>query len=129
VRVGVGSARASLAGVAVFVLASAGCGLNAGGSDVVGTVNVTATDSGFDPATLNLDKAGKYTIHYTNKGTRPYAVDVEGNGIDTDGDVIQPGQSGDVQVDLSKPGTYAMHSQTDNTDRSKELHGEVVVKG
>ena len=128
-RVGVGSARASLVGVAVFMLSSSGCGFNAGAGDVVGTINVTATDAGYDPATVTLDKPGKYTFHYTNNGSRPYAVDVEGNGVDTDGDVVDPGKSGDVQVDLSKPGTYAMHSQTDNTDRSKELHGQVVVKG
>ena len=129
-RVGVGSARAPLSGVAVFMflLLTAGCGMG-GGGDVVATIDVTASDSGFDPATVNLDKPGKYSFHYTNKGTRPYGLDVEGNGIDTDGDVIDPGKSGDVQVDLSKAGEYEMHSQTDNTDRSHELHGKVVVKG
>jgi plastocyanin len=129
VRVGVGSTRAPLIGVAVFMLLTAGCGGDAGGGNVVATINVTASDAGFDPATVNLDKPGMYTFHYTNKGTRPYAVDVEGNGVDTDGDVVQPGQSGNVQVDLNKAGTYEMHSQTDNTDRSHELHGKVVVKG
>jgi hypothetical protein len=115
----------------VCALLVAGCGGEAagGGGDVVGTINVTASDSGFDPATVNIDKPGKYTFHYTNKGTRQYALDIEGNGVDTDGDAIDPGKSGDVQVDLSKAGTYDMHSQDDGANRSKELHGKVVVKG
>jgi hypothetical protein len=113
----------------MFMLLTVGCGSGTGAGDVAATINVTASDSGFEPSTVNIDKPGKYVFHYTNKGTKPYAVDVEGNGVDTDGDVVQPGQSGDVQVDLSKSGTYSMHSQTDNTDRSHELHGQVVVKG
>src|SRR5215471_7940833 len=101
-------------GVAVLILLTTGCGLGVGAEDVVATIDVTASDSGFDPSTVNLDKPGKYVFHYTNKGSRPYAVDVEGNGVDTDGDLVQPGQSGDVEVDLGKSGTYQMHSQTDN---------------
>jgi len=102
---------------------------NVGGTAPVATIDVTASDAGFEPATVNLDKPGVYVFHYTNQGTKPYGLDVEGNGIDTDGDVIDPGKTGDVQVDLSKAGSYEMHSQTDNTDRSHELHGKVVVKG
>jgi Cupredoxin-like domain len=126
--------RAPLIGVALFVLFSlpaTACGMMGigGGGGVVSTINVTASDSGFDPATVNLDKPGVYVFHYTNSGTKPYGLDVEGNGVDTDGDVVQPGGTGDVQVDLNKSGSYEMHSQTDNTDRSHELHGKVVVKG
>jgi hypothetical protein len=132
VRVGVDSLRSPLAAVVFFALLTAGCGMAdaAGGSgSVVATINVTASDTGFDPGTVNLDKPGVYNFHYTNQGTRSYGLDVEGNGVDTDGDVISPGKTGDVQVNLNKSGSYDMHSQTDNTDRSHELHGKVVVKG
>jgi hypothetical protein len=130
VRVGVDSLRSPLAAVVLFALLTAGCGMmDVTGGGVVATINVTASDAGFAPATVNLDKPGVYNFHYTNQGTRSYGLDVEGNGVDTDGDVIAPGKTGDVQVNLGKSGSYDMHSQTDNTDRSHELHGKVVVKG
>lgn len=129
-RVGVDSLRSPLAAVVLFALLTAGCGMmDVTGGGVVATINVTASDAGFAPATVNLDKPGVYNFHYTNQGTRSYGLDVEGNGVDTDGDVIAPGKTGDVQVNLGKSGSYDMHSQTDNTDRSHELHGKVVVKG
>lgn len=118
---------ASIVAVGGLLLASACGGSGSGGA--LQTISVTAADSGFSPSTINLDKTGTYTFHYTNNGSRQYAVDIEGNGVDKDGNPVDPGKSGDVTVDLNQAGTYEMHSQDDGADRSHELHGSVIVKG
>src|SRR5262245_54135705 len=123
-RPGVGSlCRGAVGGLAAVALLAAMAACGGGGDSVVATIDVAAADDGFSPATGTLDKPGTYVFHYTNKGSRSYALDIEGNGVDTDGDAVEAGQTGDVQVNLSKAGTYAMHSQDDNNDRSHELHG------
>jgi hypothetical protein len=117
--------------VAAALLLLPAAGLAACGGDsgsVLKTVTVTASDSGFSPSTVNLDRPGKYTFHEVNNGTRPIAIDVEGNGVDQDSDPADPGKTIDLTVDLG-PGTYTMHSQDDGADRSHEIKGSVVVKG
>jgi hypothetical protein len=119
----------ALIGGAVCALLFAGCGPGADASGPVQTVQVNITDSGFDPSSITLGKTGTYDFHYTNHGTKQYAVDIEGGEVDKDGAPVNPGASGDVQVDLGSTGTYQMHSQDDYADRSHELHGTVTVKG
>jgi hypothetical protein len=113
--------------VVAAALLTAACGL--GGDGVVSTIALTAHDSGFEPSVVNLDRTGTYVFHYTNRGSRRYGVDVEGNGVDTDGDVVDPGGSGEVEVTLGQAGTYVIHSQDDATDRSHEIRGTIMVKG
>jgi plastocyanin len=114
---------------ALVLLPAAGlaaCGGDSGSA--LKTVTVTASDSGFSPSTVNLDKPGKYTFHEVNNGTRPIALDIEGNGVDQDATPADPGKTTDLTVDLGT-GTYDMHSQDDGADRSHEIKGSVVVKG
>lgn len=127
-RPGRASALVRNAGAVVAAtLLTAACGLGGGG--VVSTITLTAHDSGFEPSVVNLDRPGTYVFHYTNRGSRRYGVDIEGNGVDTDGDVVDPGGSGEVEVTLGQAGTYMIHSQDDATDRSHEIRGTVTVKG
>jgi plastocyanin len=124
-----GTAR-RCAAISAFVLLpavlAAGCG---GGSGAPAqAVTVMATDTGFNPATVSLDRPGTYTFHEVNNGTRKYALDVEGNGVDQDGDPVDPGKTFDLTVDLA-PGTYTMHSQDNGQDRTHEIKGTIVVRG
>lgn len=119
----------SFIGLVGGALLMAGCGGGDGGGNVLSTITVTATEAGFSPSTINLDKAGTYTFHEINNGKSQIALDVEGNGVDKDMNPIDPGKTGDLTVDLNQAGTYAMHSQDDGADRSREIHGSIVVKG
>ena len=52
--------------------------------------------------------AGVVTFTVTNSGSIPHALEVEGQGIERETDVIQPGQSATLRLTL-KPGTYEVY--------------------
>jgi uncharacterized cupredoxin-like copper-binding protein len=92
------------------------------------TVDLTATDFKFNPDDPTV-KAGDVTFKVTNDGQTVHNLEVEGpNGeAEIEGDV-QPGDSGEVSVDLSEPGKYEFYCPVSN---HKELGmvGEVTVQG
>ena len=92
------------------------------------TVDLTATDFKFNPDDPTV-KAGDVTFKVTNNGQTVHNLEVEGpNGeAEIEGDV-QPGDSGEVSVDLSEPGKYEFYCPVSN---HKELGmvGEVTVQG
>ena len=55
-------------------------------------------------------KAGTVTIHVDNASSNEYqhGIAIEGNGVDTDGNIAQPGSTSTVTVKL-KPGTYTFY--------------------
>jgi plastocyanin len=55
-------------------------------------------------------RAGSVTIALTNPGTDrlPHAIAIEGDGVDKDGQVVQPGGRSTVTVRLA-PGTYTFY--------------------
>jgi uncharacterized cupredoxin-like copper-binding protein len=61
----------------------------------------------FDKTDLTA-KAGKVSIVMENPSSVPHAVAVEGNGVDKDGETVQPGGKSTVTVTL-KPGTYTFY--------------------
>ena len=76
------------------------------------TLKLSADPSGalkFDKSKLTA-KAGKVTIDMDNPSSSgvPHAIAVEGNGVDKDGETVQPGGKSTVSVDL-KPGTYSFY--------------------
>ena len=92
------------------------------------TVDLTATDFKFNPDDPTVN-AGDVTFKVTNDGQTAHNLEVEGpNGeAEIEGDV-QPGDSGEVNVDLSEPGKYEFYCPVSN---HKELGmvGEVTVQG
>jgi plastocyanin len=92
-------------------------------------LQVTAQESdglSFDPATLKA-KSGTVTITMDNPGsnTMPHTVEVEGNGVEQSGDVVQPGETAKVTADL-KPGTYEFYCPVDG-HRQAGMEGTLTV--
>lgn len=84
----------------------------AAGSGGTTTLDLKAEPDGalaFDTDTLTA-KAGKVTLDLTNPEDAgiPHAIAIEGQGVDEDGQVAQPGGSSTVTATL-KPGTYVFY--------------------
>ena len=70
--------------------------------------------------------AGAVTFTVTNAGSIPHALEVEGQGIEKQTGVIQPGASATLTLTL-KPGTYAVYCPVGN-DSHKKLGMETHLK-
>jgi uncharacterized cupredoxin-like copper-binding protein len=120
----------------VAALALVGCG--GGGNEEASTttttetanktVTISETEYKLDPATVNIDTAGTYTIEVKNDGSITHALEVEGNGMEEQktGD-IAPGESASVTVDL-KAGSYEMYCPIGN-HKEQGMEGEISVGG
>jgi plastocyanin len=72
--------------------------------------------------------AGSVTFTVTNAGSIPHAFEVEGQGIEQETEVIQPGSSATLQLTL-KPGTYDVYcpvGQDSHKHLGMETHLRVV---
>ena len=93
------------------------------------TVTLSADPDGalaFDTDHLTA-KAGTVTLKMTNPSTSglPHAVAVEGNGVDQDGETVQPGGVSIDTVNL-KPGTYTFYCPVGNHE-AEGMEGTLVV--
>jgi len=70
--------------------------------------------------------AGRVTFTVTNAGSIPHALEVEGQGIEQETTVIQPGASATLTLTL-KPGTYEVYCPV-GTDSHKKLGMETHLK-
>jgi plastocyanin len=128
---------AALAAAAVFAVAGCGGGDdddNGGGGASTGTttqeessggggggsggpaqtLNIAADPGGalkFDKDKLTA-KAGKVTIVMDNPSSLPHAVEIEGNGVETEGETVNKGGVSKASADL-KPGTYEFYCPVD----------------
>jgi uncharacterized cupredoxin-like copper-binding protein len=81
------------------------------------TLRLSADPGGalkFDKSSLTA-KAGKVTVVLKNpaSATAPYAVEVEGHGVEEESDVIDPGGTTRVAATL-EPGTYEFYCPVGN---------------
>ena len=65
---------------------------------------VSLTDFAIDPANPTT-KAGRVTFSVTNDGQAPHALEVEGNGIEEETEVLNGGEADELAVEL-QPGEY-----------------------
>ncbi len=70
--------------------------------------------------------AGTVTFTVTNGGSIPHALEVEGQGIEQETGVIQPGATATLTLTL-KPGTYEVYCPVGN-DSHKKLGMETELK-
>jgi len=92
------------------------------------TLKLTADAGGalkFDKDTLSAN-AGKVTITLDNPSDVPHAIEVEGNGIEEEGDTVQKGGTSTVTADL-KAGTYEYYCPVGDHE-AEGMKGELTVK-
>ena len=120
----------------VAVLALAGCGgdgNDSGGgttttSAAAGTpVTMSLVDFALDPKTVQVDAPGTYTFKVTNDGQTTHALEIEGNGVEEETDTLDPGDSGEVTVELTS-GEYELYCPIDG-HRANGMEGSLVVAG
>jgi plastocyanin len=104
---------------------SSGGTASAGGGSKV-ALKADASALKFDKKTATA-KAGAVTMTMVNPsgGQTPHAIAVEGNGVDKDGKVAQPGGTSTVSVKL-KPGKYTFYCPVDG-HRKAGMQGTLTV--
>ncbi len=143
--------RASALASIVALLAVAGCGDDeettaettpeatqtaaatetpAAGSGGGEALEITAVEDGglsFDPAELTA-AAGSVTVTMENPdgNTMPHAVEVEGNGIEEEGETVQAGGVSEVTVDLDA-GEYVYYCPV-GEHRENGMEGTLTVE-
>jgi plastocyanin len=105
--------------------ASNGGGGGGGGGE---TLKLAADPSGalkFDKTSLS-GNAGKVTIDMDNPSDVPHAIEVEGNGVEEEGEVVEKGGVSTVTADL-KPGEYEFYCPVDG-HKAAGMKGTLTVK-
>jgi uncharacterized cupredoxin-like copper-binding protein len=124
-----------------LVLAVAACGGGGGGGQSTKAsggggggstgggklVKISMTEFKFAPSKLTLNGSGTYTFQAKNAGTTQHAIEIDGNGIDKSSDVVGPGQTATLTLQL-KPGTYEFFCPVDS-HRENGMQGKLTVSG
>ncbi|WCB94080.1 hypothetical protein DSM104299_02808 [Baekduia alba] len=99
----------------------------AAASDNLQLKAVESNGLSFDKKTLTA-KTGTVTLTLDNPGSdsQPHAIAVEGNGVDKDGETVQPGGTSKVTVDL-KPGKYTFYCPVPG-HRQAGMEGTLTVQ-
>jgi uncharacterized cupredoxin-like copper-binding protein len=97
------------------------------------TVKLAADPTGklaFVPKELSVSKPGTITLVMTNPSSSgiPHGIAIEGNGIDKDGKVVQPGGTSTVTVTLKKAGKYELYCPFDS-HKAQGMTANLTVSG
>jgi uncharacterized cupredoxin-like copper-binding protein len=113
----------------VLTVLLAGCGSDeaqdSGGP--AEAVQLVAKEYSFDPQSLTVDKTGKVTFRVKNEGGTAHALEVEGKGVEEETESIEPGESGELTVQLAA-GEYEFYCPIGN-HREMGMEGTLVVGG
>jgi plastocyanin len=96
-------------------------GAGTGGGEVV---EVSLSEFALEPASFSLEP-GSYTFHVVNDGSIVHALEVQGE-VETED--LQPGDSADLDVDLSEPGEYEIYCPVDD-HKGMGMEGTITVGG
>lgn len=92
------------------------------------TVKISETEYSLTPSDVKV-KPGTVTFDVSNDGETVHGLEVEGPDGDQDlASDLQPGDTGELSVDLSKPGTYEMYCPIDD-HKGMGMTGEITVAG
>jgi plastocyanin len=91
------------------------------------TVQMSLVDYRLDPSTVRLDQSGTYSFQLTNDGGNDHALEIEGGGLEEESDLVNPGQIGELRVEL-EDGEYEMYCPIGN-HRERGMVGTLVVGG
>jgi uncharacterized cupredoxin-like copper-binding protein len=133
-----------LAALMVALIGVAGCGGddNGGGDNTAATtttgasttqaaktIDVSLTDFKIDPPNPRIAKPGQVELKVKNDGGTVHNLEVEGPNGETElPSNLNPGQTGTLNVDLSKPGKYEWYCPVDE-HRDFGMKGEITVAG
>ncbi|MES2210527.1 MAG: multicopper oxidase domain-containing protein [Chloroflexota bacterium] len=95
-----------------------------GAGEVLGTLEVTSVDLGFEPKDLKVDKPGRYEIKLTNKGAIPHDVTFP-DGTTTG--LAKTGETVAVTVDVPASGTTFICSVPGHADAG--MKSSITVAG
>jgi uncharacterized cupredoxin-like copper-binding protein len=132
--------------VAALALIAAGCGSSSNSSTSSTGASATqpsgSASGGGQAVSLSADpngalkftqtsltaKAGKVTVQMSNPSSSgiEHGIAVEGNGVDQDGPIVQPGGTSTLSVNL-KPGTYEFYCPFDS-HKQQGMTGTLTVK-
>jgi plastocyanin len=99
-------------------------GAGTGGGEVV---EVSLSEFALEPASFSLEP-GSYTFHVVNDGSVVHALEVEGPSGEVETEDLEPGASGDLDVDLSEPGEYEVYCPVEG-HREQGMEGTIAVGG
>ena len=91
--------------------------------EVLGSLDVTAVDLGFEPAELSVDQAGRYTVNLMNTGQIPHDITFP----DGSQAVANPGETKSVDVEVPESGFTFLCSIPGHADAG--MTGAVTVAG
>jgi len=127
---------------AIAALALAGCGGDdeKAASDSGSSSSSSSSSGGGEKLTIAADpggalkfdktklsaKAGKITITMDNPSDVPHAVEIEGNGVEEEGQTVGKGGKSTATADL-KAGTYDFYCPVGN-HRAEGMEGKLTVQ-
>jgi plastocyanin len=88
-------------------------------------LTISETEFALDPADPTV-AAGEVTITATNDGATLHNLEVEGNGVEEITDDLDPGQSGELKLDL-EPGEYEIYCAI-GTHAAQGMEGTLTVE-
>jgi uncharacterized cupredoxin-like copper-binding protein len=91
------------------------------------TLKLSETEYKITPADVSTKKSGVIEFLVKNDGSTTHALEIEGGDVEQRTDDIAPGESGHLEVDLSK-GVYELYCPVDD-HKDKGMTGEVRVAG
>jgi plastocyanin len=98
-----------------------------GGGGAAQTLNISADPGGalkFDKSSLTA-KAGKVTIVMDNPSSLPHAVEIEGNGVEEEGDTVEKGGVSKATATV-KAGNYEYYCPVDG-HKAAGMEGKLTV--
>jgi plastocyanin len=106
--------------VAVLVAACGGEDKTEGNAGAGDTLEIVLTDFAVEPSSGSLEP-GTYTARVVNEGGVVHVLKVDGPTGETESAELQPGQSVELELDLSEAGDYELTCPVgDHRDRGME---------
>ena len=132
---------------AAMALIAAGCGSSNNGTSTTAASSATTTSAAGGGGGQNLElaaspsgqlsfdktqlsaKAGTVTLTMSNPSSSgvQHGIAIEGNGVDQDGQIVQPGGTSTVTVSNLKPGKYEFYCPFDS-HKQQGMEGNLTVK-
>ncbi len=110
-----------------LVLLLAGCGSDDSDEsepEAVGT-EIALRDFLLMPPNAELDDAGTATFTVVNDGQTTHALEIEGQGVEEETELLEPGETAELTVDLEE-GDYEMYCPVDG-HRAQGMEGTLIV--